>query len=95
MEVVTTPPQDAYAQDWTAQLALHEYRHAVQIGSLNKGFTRAMTFLTGEIATGVVSSMIPSWFYEGDAVVTETRLSGAGRGRVAGFEMPLRTRLGE
>jgi hypothetical protein len=91
MEIVTTPPQDSYAQDWITQLALHEYRHVVQLNKLNQGFTKALGWFTGEIAEGIVSSQIPSWFYEGDAVSNETRLSESGRGRVPGFEMPLRT----
>ena len=36
---------------------------------------------------------MPSWYYEGDAVLNETRFPHAGRGRIAGFEMPLRTLL--
>lgn len=93
MELVTTPPQDSYAQNWLTQLTLHEYRHVAQLGSMNSGFTRILGWLTGEIASGSVSSQIPSWFYEGDAVFNETNLSESGRGRVAGFEMPVRTLL--
>ncbi len=93
MELVAAPPQDGYAIDWISELTLHEYRHAVQLGKLNQGFTRAASWLTGEIAPGVVSSLIPSWFYEGDAVYNETRLTETGRGRIPGFEMPLRTLL--
>ena len=93
MEIVTTPPQDSYAQDWITQLTLHEFRHVVQLNKLNQGFTGALGWLTGEIAAGIVSSQIPAWFYEGDAVINETRLSESGRGRIPGFEMPLRTLL--
>jgi len=93
MELVSVSPQDAYAQDWISQLTLHEYRHVVQLSKLNQGFTHALSWLTGEIAPGIVSSMIPSWFYEGDAVFNETRLSASGRGRIPGFEMQLRTLL--
>ena len=95
MELVSVAPQDAYAQDWITQLVLHEYRHAVQLSKMNQGFTHALSWFTGEIGQSIVSSMIPSWFYEGDAVYNETRLSGAGRGRIPGFEMPLRTILME
>lgn len=93
MELVSVPPQDGYAQDWITQLTLHEYRHTVHLSKINQGFTHALSWMTGEIAPGVVSSMIPSWFYEGDAVYNETRLSESGRGRIPGFEMPLRTIL--
>jgi hypothetical protein len=93
MELIAVPPQDGYAQDWFSQLTLHEYRHVEQLSRLHQGFTAALSVVTGEIATGGVSSLIPAWFYEGDAVVNETRHSQSGRGRVASFEMPLRTHL--
>lgn len=91
MEIVTTPPQDSYAQDWLSQLSVHEYRHVAQLNGLQKGFNRVLSILTGQIATGISSAMIPAWLYEGDAVFNETRLSNSGRGRMPGFEMPLRT----
>ena len=86
-----TPPQDNYAQDWLNQLAIHEYRHVVQIGKLNQGITRALGFAVGQQAVGAVAGLLPPWFLEGDAVVTETALTSAGRGRNPAFEMPLRT----
>ena len=93
MELVTTPPQDSYAQDWISQLSLHEYRHVVQISQLCQGFTSALSLLREKLPRGSVSALLPSWLYEGDAVVNETVNSQAGRGRVPGFEMPLRTML--
>jgi Tol biopolymer transport system component len=90
-ELFLTPPQDNYAHDWLEQLALHEYRHVVQTDKLNQGFTRAAGFVVGQQAVGAVSGLLPQWFLEGDAVVTETALSNSGRGRNPAFEMPLRT----
>ncbi|MFO7369936.1 MAG: hypothetical protein R6X09_06680 [Bacteroidales bacterium] len=95
MELVLTPPQDSYAQKWTSQLVVHESRHVAQLSSLNQGFTRYLNWIGGEIGPGMVSAQMPTWFYEGDAVYNETRLSEAGRGRIPGFEMPLRTLLME
>ena len=86
-----TPPQDNYAQDWLEQLAVHEYRHVVQIDKLNQGFTRAMGVVMGQQAMGVAAGLLPQWFLEGDAVAAETALTNAGRGRNPAFEMPLRT----
>ncbi len=86
-----TPPQDNYAQNWLEQLAVHEYRHVVQIDKLNQGFTKALGFAIGQQGVGVVSGLLPKWFLEGDAVVTETALTSTGRGRDPAFEMPLRT----
>src|SRR5680860_1761902 len=34
-EFYTTPHQDIYPQDWLEQLALHEFRHVVQVDKLN------------------------------------------------------------
>src|SRR5512145_693884 len=95
MELVITPPQDSYAQSWMSQLAVHESRHVAQLNFINQGFTRYLSWIGGEIPPGIVSAQIPSWFYEGDAVYNETRLSGAGRGSIPGFEMPLRAILME
>ncbi len=86
-----TPPQDNDAHNWQDQLAVHEFRHVVQIDKLNQGFTKALGFAIGQQAVGVVSGLLPKWFLEGDAVATETALSNAGRGRNPAFEMPLRT----
>jgi hypothetical protein len=95
MEIVSTPPQESYAQDWLSQLALHESRHVIQLNSLNRGFTYGLGLLTGQIGRGVVSAQVPSWFYEGDAVYNETYYSFTGRGRSASFEMPLKAILNE
>ncbi|MDR0814517.1 MAG: hypothetical protein LBN37_02060, partial [Bacteroidales bacterium] len=86
-----TAPYNNYAQNWLEQLALHEYRHVVQIDKLNQGFTKGLGYLIGQQAVGVASAMTPYWYLEGDAVLTETALSNSGRGRNPAFEMPLRT----
>lgn len=94
MELYTIPPQDTYAQEWFQQLALHEYRHVIQISKLNQGLTKLLTYLFGEQVTGAVLGLyIPFWFLEGDAVATETALSKAGRGRQPSFAMPLRAQF--
>ena len=96
IEILTTPPQDMYAQPWVQQLALHEYRHIVQLSSLNQGITKALGYLFGQQAVVVSTGLfVPSWFLEGDAVATETSLSYSGRGRVPSFSMPLRAQLNE
>ena len=94
VEIFTCPPQDSYAQDWLSQLVLHEYRHVVQIDRTNQGFTKVLSWFTGEQAATMVNGLfVPSWFMEGDAVCTETALSLSGRGRLPSFEMPLRTQV--
>ncbi|MBE0649153.1 MAG: PD40 domain-containing protein [Bacteroidales bacterium] len=94
IELYTCPPQDIYAEEWLEQLALHEYRHAVQTSKMKQGFSKALYYIFGEQATGAVLGMyIPTWFLEGDATVTETALSNSGRGRVASFTAPLRAQF--
>lgn len=94
MEFYTIPPQDGYGQEWFQQLALHEYRHIIQISKLNQGLTNVLTYIFGEQITGAVLGLyIPLWFLEGDAVAAETELSRVGRGRSPGFAMPLRSQF--
>ena len=91
LEVVTTPPQDLYAQQWHNQLAVHELRHAVQIESVNTGLTRWMSHILGQQATGLALGLhIPLWLMEGDAVWSESVFSKAGRLRDPWFLMPLK-----
>lgn len=93
-EFYTMTPQDIYPQDWLNQLAIHEYRHVVQIDKMNQGFTKILYFLLGEQApAGVFGLFVPFWFTEGDAVAAETGLSLSGRGRLPGFEMEIRTQV--
>ncbi len=94
IEMFTQPPQESYAQEWFQQLALHEYRHVVQIDKMHQGLTRVLYALFGQqITAGVYGLFVPWWFIEGDAVVTETALSKSGRGRQPFFEMELRAQL--
>lgn len=89
-EWVTTPPLDGYAQDWLEQLALHEYRHVVQIDNLEQGFTKVLKIIFGEMAVGAVTGFLPFWFLEGDATLSETAFSSTGRGRQSDFSLDLR-----
>lgn len=94
IELYTIPPQNTYAQEWFQQLAIHEYRHIIQISKLNQGITKVLAAIFGEHLTGaVVGLYVPLWFLEGDAVATETALSNAGRGRQPSFTMPLRAQF--
>ena len=94
IEFYTVPDPDAYAEEWLEQLAVHEYRHALQINKMNRGFTRALYYIFGEQATGgILGAFVPTWFLEGDATVTETSLTKTGRGRTSAFEAVLRAQL--
>ncbi len=93
MEIYTTPPTQSYAQDWSKQLALHEFRHVAQIDKMNTGVMRVAYYLFGEQASALWLLPVPKWFLEGDAVATETALSSSGRGRSSEFHMAYRAYL--
>jgi hypothetical protein len=91
MEFFTIPPQETYGQDWMKQLAIHEFRHVVQMNKLNQVGSRLLYYLFGEQAiASILGLYIPPWFMEGDAVCAETALSETGRGRLPSFEMELK-----
>lgn len=72
--------------NWIDGLAIHEYRHALQFNNARHGFTKFSYYLTGE--SGWALSMfqsVPDWYFEGDAVLSETLLSDSGRGRLPSF----------
>ena len=94
MEIHTTASQNSYAENWFEQLALHEYRHVSQISALNKGLSKIVGLVFGQMGTSaILGAYIPLWYLEGDAVATETALSQTGRGRKSQFAMPLRAQL--
>ncbi len=96
IELYTCPPQQTYSEEWLEQLAIHEYRHAVQISKINQGFSKALYYIFGEqITGGILGLYVPSWFLEGDATVTETAMTKTGRGRSALFESTLRAQIVE
>jgi hypothetical protein len=93
LEIFTNPDPNGYNQDWLAQLALHEGRHAVQIDKLNQGITRGLSYIAGEQLVGAMAVFLPYWYLEGDAVDAETRLSVSGRGRQPSFEMEMKAQM--
>ncbi|HEY0054131.1 MAG TPA: hypothetical protein VGB63_02145 [Pedobacter sp.] len=78
-EFFATPSQSFDYQNWLNSLAVHELRHVVQFDKL----TGAFNFPPFEsLALAMFGVSLPSWFFEGDAVTTETVLTEAGRGRI-------------
>jgi hypothetical protein len=90
MEIYPTPEQNTIPLDPYRQLAIHELTHVFQMESLNKGFTKALSYVFGQQLPGIVSSLLPLWFLEGDAVFSESVLTRSGRGRAPTFQKQLK-----
>ena len=93
-EFYSTPPSSNLltgSLDWLDQLAIHEYRHALQFMNTKRGLIKFAYWLQGEsIWNGLLALNIPNWYLEGDAVITETSLSNSGRGRSPFFTIEQR-----
>ena len=80
--------------DWFQSLAIHEYRHVVQYDFLNRSNAKIGHYLFGDLGLSFLINMtMPSWYFEGDAVWTETALSNGGRGRSPRFSNRLKALL--
>ncbi|NLH24641.1 MAG: hypothetical protein GX474_09035 [Bacteroidales bacterium] len=89
MELYTTPPSSGTRHNWEKQLVLHEARHLAQMQRAGENFFRVFRWFIGQQSEGVaVGLYFPKWMLEGDATITETFYSDAGRGREASFLMP-------
>ncbi|MGC9341371.1 MAG: TolB family protein [Bacteroidales bacterium] len=93
MEFFMFPDVNSISHEWSTHLALHEFRHVVQVDKLNQGITKFLTTLLGEQGIGPAVAMVPFWFLEGDAIYAETSLSESGRGRSPEFEMRIKAHL--
>jgi len=94
-EFFTTPEQGSSLGtiDWLDQLAVHEFRHVNQFDKARQGFGRVLVPLLGDGGLGVMAVGVPQWFFEGDAVGTETAFTRSGRGRIPSFNVGLRANL--
>ncbi len=94
-EFFAMPPQNynfTGTNEWLTLLSSHEYRHIVQFQKSVTGFNKAIYFLFGQLAqAGMAFIAVPQWFWEGDAVATETAFTGSGRGRIPEFDLLFRT----
>ncbi|MDB4062183.1 hypothetical protein N8371_04005 [Vicingaceae bacterium] len=71
---------------WHYTLGVHEYQHVLQYANSYYGISKVLHWIGGELTWGAAQSLaIPNWFFEGDAVLAETRYSEQGRGRIPSF----------
>ena len=96
-EFYTMPTQDYNFignNDWLDLLISHEFRHVVQYQHANRGFNRFVLFLFGyPTFSALAHAGAPDWFWEGDAVATETAFTSTGRGKIPYFGLLFRTNL--
>lgn len=89
------PPQDALylgSTSWLDNLSVHEYRHVHQYANFRKGLSKFAYLVAGQEGQALANSAsVPDWFFEGDAVYTETKYLSQGRGRLPGFFDPFRS----
>lgn len=94
-EFYTTPAQNYNfmgTNDWLDQLVVHEFRHMAQFQRSITGFNKFLSYTLGQQATaGMAFAAAPQWFWEGDAVATETAFTQSGRGRIPNFDLLFRT----
>ncbi len=89
-EFFVTPPQfgNNGAANWIDLLTIHEYRHVQQFNNSMYGITKLARRVLGSWTWGgFTGTALPRWYFEGDAVGTETALSSGGRGRLPEFDM--------
>ncbi|TGD81920.1 hypothetical protein EU557_08390 [Hymenobacter wooponensis] len=89
-------PQDPFLTgtlDWLDELSVHEYRHVVQYEKARQDLGRLAYAVAGYGGVGLLTLGVPDWFFEGDAVGTETALTRSGRGRIPNFDIGLRANL--
>lgn len=90
MELITMPDINTYALPWLKQLASHESRHLVQYSNLNRHFLKGLSYVLGEQAGFLGLALVPLWYIEGDAVMTETQMATFGRALQPSFTMDYR-----
>jgi len=88
-EFYMNPPQSPFglgAVSWADNLSVHEFRHVQQYSNFNKGLSKFGSVILGEEGQALLNALaIPDWFFEGDAVFNETKLTRQGRGTMPLF----------
>lgn len=97
------PPQEGFtgSLDWYDMLSVHEGRHMAQQSYIRTAPLKKLSeFFYGDMGYNFLVPYLaftihtlPGYYYEGDAVLTETLLTKGGRGRLPDFERGLRTLL--
>lgn len=92
IELMSMPDmsREAYAEPWFKHLVAHEYRHSVQFSNLNRSTVRVFSTIMGQQGLLIGALLVPMWFLEGDAVMSETQMTTYGRALQPSFTMEYR-----
>lgn len=85
-EIYPVPGSTSTNEEWLPNLLIHEMRHIAQFDKMTGKFKKPFFEQLGLALFGI---HVPSWFFEGDAVEIETRLTSGGRGRSSSWKMPI------
>ncbi len=89
-ELYSTPSGIPSNQTWLTNLSLHEMRHVAQFDNLTGKIKKPYG---QQLALALFALNLPSWYFEGDAVLQETLFSNGGRGRLPSWQMPIRANI--
>lgn len=93
-EFYSVANQENEGVDWLKKLAVHEYRHIVQLEKFREGVGKVLYVLMGEQGLGALTLLTtPLWFLEGDAVSIETLKTKVGRGDYGPFLREFKAQL--
>jgi hypothetical protein len=93
-EFYSIPSQENEGVNWLKKLAIHEYRHIIQLEKFREGVGKVLYILMGEQGLGALTVLTtPLWFLEGDAVSIETRKTKLGRGGYGPFLREFKAQL--
>lgn len=68
---------------WLQQLMVHEIRHYAQMEALDRKVIRALYYLLGQQNVGIGALLPANWYFEGDAIHSESKYSLFGRAHSA------------
>ncbi|MCF0174886.1 MAG: hypothetical protein HUJ95_06050, partial [Bacteroidales bacterium] len=88
MDLLTIPDQGyGRSMSWTTDLTVHESRHLSQMMMGYNNWLKYFRFIFGDGAASVATGLYhKTYWMEGDAVMAETGLTQAGRGRSWNFQ---------
>lgn len=64
---------------WLQHLLSHEVRHYAQMEALDRKWVRVLYYVIGQQNMGIGGLLLPNWYFEGDAMHSESKYAAFGR----------------